>query len=170
FAVEHPGGAVTRRDGRNIGKIIARMPLGLGEGKGQAAVDDLRNEIGALLGGAAMAQKPAAEHHCREERFERQRTAEGLHRDHRLDRAPGRAAILLRERQPEQPEPGVLRPQLAAPALRALRVDLALLERVAVTDQAVEALLEKPLLLGQVKIHRLGSLSALTVMAELDQT
>ena len=80
------------------------MPLGLGKGKSQAAVNDLWNESRALLRAAAMAKKPAAEHHRREERFECQGASEGLHHDHRLDRTAGRAAILFRKRQAKQPE------------------------------------------------------------------
>ena len=153
LAVEHPGGAVARRDRRNVGKVIARVPLGLGKGKGQATVGNLWNKVGALLGAAAISQKPAAQHYGCEERFERQGSSEGLHRYHRLDRAPCRAAILLGERQPKETEFGILRPQLAAPALRSLGVRLALLERVAVAEQPIEALLEQPLLLGQIEIH-----------------
>src|SRR6516162_2254229 len=104
-----------------------------------------------------MAQKTAAEHYGGEIRFKRQGPAERFHCDHRLDRATGRAAVTLGEGQPQQPELGVLRPQFAAPALRVLAVGLALLERVTIAEQAIETLLEKPLFLAEVKIHRLQS-------------
>src|SRR5947208_4406336 len=108
------------------------MPLGLGKSESLAAVRNSGNQIGALLGTAAMTEKPTAEHHRGEEGFEHQGPAKGLHRDHRLDRTAGRAAILLGEGQAEQPELGILRPQLTAPALGGLAVALTLLERVAV--------------------------------------
>ena len=41
FAVEHPAGAVLHRRRRDIGEVVARVPLGLGESKVQAAVGDL---------------------------------------------------------------------------------------------------------------------------------
>src|SRR5947208_287741 len=114
-----------------------------------------------------MAEKPAAEHHRREERFEHQGAPESLHRDHRLDGTAGRAAILFCEWQPEQAELGILRPQLAAPPLRGPRVAIALLEGVAVADQAIEALLEQPLLLAQIEIHSLRFLPAPTLTLTL---
>src|SRR5438132_1483580 len=129
------------------------MPFRLGKGKGQAAVGNLWNEIGALLAAAAVPEKPAAQHYGGEERLQCQGASEDLHRDHRLDGTAGRAAILLRKREPQQPELGILRPQLAAPALRGLPITFPLLERVAVAEQAIEAPLDLPLLLAQIKIH-----------------
>src|SRR5215470_6795887 len=104
-----------------------------------------------------MAQETAAEHHGSEIRFKRQGPAERFHRDHRLDRPARGAAVTLGEGQPQQAELGILRPQFAAPALWALAVGLALLEGVAIAEQTIETLLEKPLFLAEVKIHRLQS-------------
>src|SRR5438552_19055861 len=99
----------------------------MGEGECEATISDFRNELGALLGVAAVAQKTAAENHGGEKRLQRQSPAERFHRDHRLDRTACRAAIALAKGQSEQPERGILPPQLAAPALRAVPVALALL-------------------------------------------
>ncbi len=82
----------------------------MGEGKGQTAIGDPGDQCGALLGRAAMAQKPATQHHRGQEWFERQRSAESLHRDHGFDRPAAGAAIALGKRQPEQPELGILPP------------------------------------------------------------
>ena len=68
--------------------------------------------------------------------------------------AAAEAAMALGERQAEQAELGILRPQLAAPALGLCRIGLALLEVVAVADQPVDAVLEQPLLVAQIEIHR----------------
>ena len=80
------------------------MPLGLSQGKREAAVDDLGNEGGALLGAAAMTQKPAAEDNRRQERLKRQGAPKALHRNHRFDRTAGRTPVLLGKWQPEHEE------------------------------------------------------------------
>src|SRR5262249_478631 len=100
-----PGSTVAHRSRRNVRQVVARMPLGLGKGKGQAAVDDLWNEGRTLLGIAAVTQKAAAEHYSREKRLERQGASERLHPDHHLARtAPrGAPAILSHNGQPDQP-------------------------------------------------------------------
>src|SRR5215471_9051589 len=134
-------------------EIVARPSLGMGERNSEAATRDPGDYLSALLGTAAVAQEAAAEHDGSEIRFERQGSAERFHRNHRLDRPAGGAAVTLGEGQPQQPELGVLRPQLAAPAFRVLAVGLALLEPVAVAEQPVEALLEKPLFLAEIEIH-----------------
>src|SRR5215831_18080072 len=134
-------------------EIVARPSLGMGERNSEAATRDPGDYLSALLGTAAVAQETAAEHHGSEIRFERQGPAERFHRNHRLDRPAGGAAVTLGEGQPQQPELGVLRPQFVAPALRVLAVGLALLEGVAIAEQAIETLLEKPLLFTKVEIH-----------------
>src|SRR4029077_16076388 len=128
----------------DVVKVVARLPLGVGEAQNKAAVDDLRNEIGALLGAAAMTKKAAAEHNRRQIWFEHQGAAKSLHRDHRLHGAASRAAVLLIERESEKTEFGELRPHIAAPAFGVLAVALALLEGVKVADQAIEALFQQP--------------------------
>src|SRR5215469_968713 len=135
-------------------EIIPRPSLGMGERNSEAATRDPGDYLSALLGTAAVAQETAAEHHGSEIRFERQGLAERFHRDHRLDRPAGGAAVTLGEGQPQQPELGILRPQLAAPALRVLGVGLALLERVTIAEQAIEAFLQQPLLFAEIEIHR----------------
>src|SRR5271157_5068712 len=112
----------------------------MGEGDDQAPVGDPGDQSVALLLRPAMAQKAAAQYDGGEVRFERQSAAERFHHDHGFDRPAAGAAIPLRKRQPEQPEFGILPPQLAAPALGALSISFALLEGVAIADQPVEAL------------------------------
>src|SRR5215217_2280609 len=65
----------------------------------------------------------------------------------------GRAAVVLRERQAQQPLFGELAPQPFAPACLLGHVLLALVEIVGVAQQPLDAFLEKPLLLRQIKIH-----------------
>src|SRR5262249_25410002 len=86
--------------------------------------------------------------------LERERAAERLGDDHGLDRPAAGAAVRFVERQAEQAEVGVLFPQRAAEAARLLHVRLALLEIVAVGEQALDAFLEQPLLLAELEVHR----------------
>ena len=134
-------------------EVVARVLLELREGKGLAAVDDAGNVRGLLLGRAAMAQEAAADHDGREIRLQQQRLAQRLHHDHGLDRAGAEAAVVFRERQAEQALLGELAPDRLAPAALLGAVLLARLEVVGVVQQPVDAFLEKPLLLGQIKIH-----------------
>ena len=100
-----------------------------------------------------MTQEAAGEHDRCEIRLDHQRLAHRLHDDHGLDRARAEAAIGLGERQAEQALLGELLPGRLAPARLRRAVLLALLEVVEVVQQAFHAILEKPLLLGQIEIH-----------------
>src|SRR5262249_47956843 len=62
---------------------------------------------------------------------------------------------LLLERQAEQAEVGVLFPQRAAEAARLFHIGLALLEIVAVLEQALDAALEQPLFFAELEVHLL---------------
>src|SRR5262249_29059640 len=95
----------------------------------------------------------AADHDRREIRLEHQRLAERFHHDHGFDAAAAEAAVLLREGKPEQALLGELAPDRLAPAALLLHVLLALLEIIGVGQEAIEALLEQALLLGQIEIH-----------------
>ena len=134
-------------------QIVARVLLELREGKGLAAVDDAGNVRRLLLGRTAAAQEAAADHDGGEIRLQHQRLAQRLHHDHGLDRAGAEAAVVFRERQAEQALLGELAPDRLAPAALLRRVFLARVEVVGVVQQPVDAILEKPLLLGQIKIH-----------------
>ena len=160
LAVDDPARALLLGRGRDILQIIARVLLELREGKGLAAVDDAGNVRGLLLGRAAAAQEAAADHDGRQIRLQHQRLAHRLHHDHGLDRAGAEAAVVFRERQAEQALLGELAPDGFAPAALLRHVLLARVEIVGVVQQAVDAFLEKPLLLGQIKIHVRYFLSA----------
>ena len=153
LAVDDPARALLLGGGGNVGEIVARVLLELREGKGLAAVDDAGNMRSLLLGRAAVAQEAAADHDRREIRLQHQRLAERLHHDHGFDRAGAEAAIGFRERQSEQALLGELAPDGLAPAALLLLVFLARIEIVGVVQEPVDAFLEKPLLLGQIKIH-----------------
>ena len=153
FAVDDPARALLLGGGGDIGEIVARVLLELGERKGLAAVDDAGNMRGLLLGRAAVAQEAAADHHRRQIRLQHQRLAERLHHDHGFDRAGAEAAIGFREGKPEQALLGELAPDGLAPAALLLHVFLARIEIVGVGQETIDAFLEKPLLLGQIKIH-----------------
>jgi hypothetical protein len=82
-----------------------------------------------------------------------QRLAERFHHDHGLDRTGAEAAVGLGEGQTQQALLGELAPERFAPAALLLHVLLARIEVVGIRQQPVDAFLEKPLLLGQIKIH-----------------
>src|SRR5215831_17449554 len=134
-------------------QIVARVLLELREGEGLAAVDNAGHVGGALLGGRAMAQEAAADHHRGEIGLQHQRAAERLHHDHGFHATAAEAAVLFRERQAEQALLGELAPDGLAPAALLLHVFLALLEIIGVGQETVDALLEKALLLRQIEIH-----------------
>jgi hypothetical protein len=67
--------------------------------------------------------------------------------------AAAKATLIFGEGQAEQSELGILRPDLAAPALGRLHEALALLEAVLVAEQPRHAVLEEALLFRQIEIH-----------------
>ena len=113
---------------------------------------------GLLLGGAAMAQEAAGDDDGGQIWLQHQRLAHRLHHDRGLDRAGAEAAVFFRERKAEQALFGKLAPDGLAPAALLGAVFLARVEVVAIVQETVDAFLEKPLLLGQIKIHVVYSL------------
>src|SRR5438477_3780275 len=105
-----------------------------------------------------MAQEAAAEHHGRKIWLQHQRPAERFHDDAGFDGAGAETAVGLGEGQAEQALLRELLPDRVAPAFLGGAVLLALLEIVGVAQQPVDAILEKPLLLGQIEIHFYSSL------------
>ena len=108
---------------------------------------------GLLLGGCAVTQEAAADHHRGQVRLEHQRAAERFHHDRGFHRARAEAAVVFRERQAEQALLRELAPDLAAPAVLFCGVLLALLEVIRVSQQPVDAVFQEALLLGEIKIH-----------------
>src|SRR3954452_3314158 len=157
LAVDDPTLALLLRRRGDVEEIVARVLLELGKGERLAAVDDAGHMRGLLRIAARMAQEAAADHDGCEIRLEHQRLAERFHHDHGLDAAAAEAAIGLREGQTEQALLGELAPDRFAPAALLLHVLLAALEIVGIGQEAVDAFLEKPLLLVQIKIHILRS-------------
>ena len=142
------------RGGHHVGDVVARLPLAVRERELHAAVGDRRQHARLLRIAAAETHRGAAQHHGRQIRLQDQRAAERLHHQHDLDRAAAEPAVLLGERQAEQAEFGVLRPQRGAPAARLLEVVLALIERVAVGHQPIDAVLQQALFVGEGEVHR----------------
>src|SRR3954465_9001810 len=157
LAVDHPAVALFLGRGRDVMQVVARVLLQLRERKGLAALDDARNVRGLLRGGPAMAQEAAGDDHGGEIRLEHQRLAHRLHRARDLDRARTEAALRHGERQRYRALLGQLAPDVFAPAALFRPLFLALVEIVGVAQQALDAFLEKPLLLRQIKIHFLLS-------------
>src|SRR5260221_676425 len=153
LTAEHEAGGDRLRRGRDIGEVVARLPLGMGEGEAEIAGGDRRDHLLALRRAAGKAKEAAAEHDRREVRLEHEAASEGFHDDHRLDRRAADAAQLFGEGQAEQAELGILRPARFAVAERLLRIGLALLEGVFLVDQAGDRVLEQALLVAEVEIH-----------------
>ena len=152
--------AVGARRGGRIGEVVARLPLLVRQRQGQLALDDSRHQLLQQRGVAGVAQRAAAQHDRRQVGLDRQRAAERLGEDHGLGQALPEPAVLLGERHAEQAELGVLPPQRGAVALRLLHVALALGEiAVGVGKQPLDAVLELALLVVEIEIHVLHSLS-----------
>ncbi len=110
LAVQHPIARFAPGLGGDMRQLIARLALAMRQRQGELAGGDLGDERRLLLVAAAMADEAAAHDHGREIGFERQRPAERLHDDHRLDRTAADPAIALLEGEPEQAQLGVARP------------------------------------------------------------
>jgi hypothetical protein len=140
---------------RHVVQVVARLALEVGEGQRERPVGDLGDQPRALRLAPAQAQEAAAEHDGREVGLDDEPAPERLHHDHHLDGPGAEAAVALLEGQAQEPELGVGGPQPVAEAPRPALVLLALLEvPVGVVDDPVDALLQEPLLLRQVEVHR----------------
>ena len=153
LAVDHPARTLLLGGGGDVMQVVARVLLELRKSKGLAAVDDAGHMRGLLRVRPAMAQEAAADHDGREIGLEHQRLAERFHHDGGLAAAAAEAAVFLGKGKTEQALLGELAPDGFAPAALLLHVFLALLEIIRVGQEAVDALLEKALLLGQIEIH-----------------
>ena len=152
-AVQHPVRAAFFRGGHHIGDVVAGLSLAMRERQLHAAVGDRRQHARLLRIAGAETHRRAAQYHGRQIRLQDQRAAERLHHQHDLDRAAAEPAVFLGERQTEQAEVGVLRPHRGAPAARRFEVVLTLIERVAVGQQAVDAVLQQALFVGEGEVH-----------------
>ncbi len=97
LAVEHEGGAVLAGGEPDIDEIEARLLFRMGKAQAQIARRDPADKVGALFGRGGVLEEGAAKDDGLEIGLERQRLAERLHHDHRLDRAAAEAAILFGE-------------------------------------------------------------------------
>ena len=79
--------------------------------------------------------------------------AEGLHQQHDVDRAAAKAAVVLLDRQAEQAELGIARPERLAPAAGVAQQRAALLEAVLVGQQPGDAVGQQALVVGKVEVH-----------------
>ena len=132
-----------------------------------AAVGDGGQHARSLRLAGAETHRGAAQYDRRQIRLQDQRAAERLHHQHHLDSAAAEPAIFLGERQPEQPEFGVLRPKRGAPAAWFFEVVLALIERVAIGHQPIDAVLQQALFIGECEVHFVGL--AFCVIASADE-
>ena len=163
-AIKDVAAAVAARRYRDVGQIVARLPLDMGERQDEVAARDLRQHICSYRVAGAEPQQSAGEHHGGEIRLKRQSAAQCLHHDHGLNRPAGRPAILLVERQTEQAEFRVTLPHRAAPAAGLLSVAFSRIERIMVGEQTFDALAQQPLFVGQRKIHCQSPRIALAMM------
>jgi hypothetical protein len=86
--------------------------------------------------------------------LERQHSAQRLHHDQRVHRATAETAIGLGERQAQQAELGVLRPERCAVAGGFGQMRMALLEAAAIGEQSRHAVLQHELLFGEIEVHQ----------------
>ena len=123
------------------------------EAQAQFAGGDGADELGAPLGACAVLQKSAAEDDRLKIGLERERLAELLHHDHRLDRAAAEAPVRFGKGRAEQAHFGVVAPQSLAPALRSSLIGLAGLESVALLHQPRDIVAQQFLFAAELKVH-----------------
>ncbi len=152
-AGDAPGAGAFAGAGGDIGEIVTRLPLVMGEGHAQRAAGDRGDQLGALHRVCRVAQEPTGEHHGREIGFEHETAPERLHDDHGLDRAAAEPALGLGEGEAEKPHFGIPRPEIGRPALRGLQIFLPLLEIIMLGDEFLDAVLEQRLFLAKIEIH-----------------
>ena len=140
----------------DILEIVARLPLGEGEGELAPAFGDRGQNLGLLLIRTCKRHGAAAHDHGGQIRLGDQAAAYGLHDDHRFDAGHAEAAMLLREGDGEPAELGELPPVLVGPALLGGHQLAARLEAVVLAHEALHALLQKLLVLGIVEVHGLS--------------
>src|SRR6202044_639037 len=114
---------------------------------------DRADQFGALLVACPVLQERAAEDDGLKVGLERQRLAELLHHDHRLDRAAAKAAVGFGEGRAEQAHVGVVAPQGLAPPPRARLIALAGLEPVALPHQPRDIVAQLFLFGAELEIH-----------------
>jgi len=152
-AVDHIGSAVAARGRSDVGEIVTRLPLEMGEGEAEDTLRDFWEELRAHRFAATEPNEAAGENDGGEIRLERERPADPFHHDHGLDRPAARAAILFVERQAEEAKLGIALPQPEAPAARLLHEAPPRLERIKVGEQPLHAILQNLLLFAQRKVH-----------------
>ena len=135
-------------------EIEARLLLRVREAQPQVSRGDGADQLGALLFACAVLQKRAAKDDGLEVGLERQRLAELLHHDHRLDRAAAEAAVSFGERRAEQAHLGVVAPKGLAPPLRARLIGLAGLKSVPLPHQSRDIVAKLLLFGAELEIHR----------------
>ena len=119
FSPQHEAAAaVLNRAQSHIVEIEARLFFRMREAQAQFAGGDGADELGAPLGACAVLQKSAAEDDRLKIGLKRERLAEFLHHDHRLDGAAAEAPVRFGKGRAEQAHFGVIAPQSLAPALR----------------------------------------------------
>ena len=109
-SVQHPAGAVLLRRRHYIRQVIPSLPLAMGKCHFQAALGNRRQQRRLLLRRSRNIQRGPGQHHGREERLQHKHAAESLHHQHDFLRAATKPAIVLGERQAQQPLFGELRP------------------------------------------------------------
>ncbi len=123
------------------------------ESEAQIARGDLRNQRGALLGAGGAPEEAAGENDGGEIRLQRQRAAERLHDQHRLDGAAAKTAVLFGEGHAEQAELRVPTPELLAETQRRRPIGLAALEAVSILHQPRDIVGDEALFLVEIEVH-----------------
>ena len=149
LAVDHPGGAVLPRGGLHVVQMITRLFLAVRERQPGGAVNHAADQRVP-----AAAQEAAAENDAGQIWLQHQPAPERFHHDHGLDRAAAAAALGLGKRQTEQAEFGEGGPQRGTEPVRLARDGGAVGEvAVMVGNQALDAVLQQALLVGEIEVH-----------------
>ena len=134
-------------------EVEPRLLFRVREAQPRFSRGDGPDELGPVLLAGAVLQKRAAEDDGLKVGLERQRLAELLHHDHRLDRAAAKAAVGFGEGRAEQAHVGVVAPQGLAPPPRARLIALAGLEPVPLPHQPRDIVAQLFLFGAELEIH-----------------
>ena len=146
--------AVRNRVELHAARPEAAVRLEPGRHKDRGTGRDLREPLLPLLNARGALEHAAAQHRAHEVRRRRERPTELLVDDRGVEHRHARATVHFRDREPEQPEVGQLRPERLGVADRIV-LDLAHDgERCVLLAHPAHGLPQHLLFVGEVEIHR----------------
>ena len=152
-AIEHPTARMRHGAALAIGQVVARLRLGVGKRQQCLACDHARQQLGALCGAGGVPHETATQYHRGKPGFKRQRTAHQFGNQHHIGGPTIETAVLGRKRQTQEADIGITCPHLARKTRRFCHDGTPRFKVVTFLQKAADAVLQLPLLFGQIEIH-----------------